>query len=213
MANHPHLHAWITLCSCRREFTNLHMHAHACPDLALSTAWRTNKVGVWRLRRSSTGCYNAMEGAQKPPPMTFLLPNLTQTNALPLLPLPEIPPDSEAQTPRGIIEQLDDLSRDEGIVLQLQGLLSLTDITSMYAPARYSHNARGLPGVDCTDARLPCAANSVVVHPTSKAAPEPTWNRPCFRGIQTSSPMVCHHGQLVLAQLPSHVHLDDSVSS
>ena len=154
-----------------------------------------------------------MDGNQQSPPMTFLLPNLTQTHALPLLPLPEIPPDSEAQTPRGATEQLDALLRDEDMVSQLQGLLQSTDITSMYAPATYSHNARGPPGVYCTDARLSFAASFGVILPTPKAASKLTWNRPCFRGIQTSSPMVCHHGLLVLAQLPLHVSLDANVSS
>lgn len=75
-----------------------------------------------------------MEGDRKPPPMTFLLPNLTQTHALPLLPLPEIPADSEAQCPRGASEQLDAFSRDGDIVSRLQGLLQSADVTSMYAP-------------------------------------------------------------------------------
>ena len=83
-----------------------------------------------------------MESDGKPPPMTFLLPNLTQTHALPLLPLPEIPPDSEAQCPKGAYEQLDAFSRDEEVVSQLQGLLQTTDTTSMYAPGLPSHNAR-----------------------------------------------------------------------
>ena len=64
--------------------------------------------------------------------MSFLLPNLTQTHALPLLPLPEIPVDSEAQCPRGASEQLDAFSRDEDIVSRLQGLLHSADIASMY---------------------------------------------------------------------------------
>ena len=75
-----------------------------------------------------------MEGDGKAPPMTFLLPNLTQTHALPLLPLPEIPPDSEAQCPTGTYEQLDAFSSDEEVLSQLQGLLQSADTTSMYAP-------------------------------------------------------------------------------
>ena len=83
-----------------------------------------------------------MEGDGKPPPTTYLLPNLTQTHALPLLPLPEIPPDSEAQCPTGAFEQLDVFSRDEELVSQLQGLLQTADTTSMYAPGLPSHNAK-----------------------------------------------------------------------
>ena len=66
--------------------------------------------------------------------MTFLLSNLTQTSALSLLPLPEIPVERDAQNSKESLEQQDALSKDEKIVSQLQGLLQTADISSMYAP-------------------------------------------------------------------------------
>lgn len=79
-----------------------------------------------------------MEGsssnAREAHPMTFLLSNLTQTNALSLLPLPEIPVDSDAQNSKESLEQQDAFSKDGDIVSQLQGLLQTADISSMYAP-------------------------------------------------------------------------------
>ena len=87
-----------------------------------------------------------MEEDNKCTPMTFLLPNLTQTHALPLLPLPEIPPDSKARSPTAESEQLDAFSRDNNLVSQLQGLLHATDISSMYAPSSLFTLSKGIPG-------------------------------------------------------------------
>ena len=70
--------------------------------------------------------------------MTFLLSNLTRTNALSLLPLPEIPVDSDAQNSKESLEQQDAFSKDGDIVSQLQGLLQTADISSMYAPEPFS---------------------------------------------------------------------------
>ena len=74
--------------------------------------------------------HDKMEDGSKAPSSTFALSNLTQTNALPLLPLPEDPfePSYEFQEAS---EQLDAFSKDPELLLELQGLLQAADVTSM----------------------------------------------------------------------------------
>ena len=71
-----------------------------------------------------------MENGSKAPLSSFALSNLTQTNALPLLPLPEDPfePVHDFQE---AFKRLDAFSRDPELVLELQGLLQAADVTSM----------------------------------------------------------------------------------
>ncbi|CAK0782901.1 hypothetical protein CVIRNUC_006096 [Coccomyxa viridis] len=72
-----------------------------------------------------------MEDSSKAPSSTFALSNLTQTNALPLLPLPEDPfePSYDFQEAS---ERLDAFSRDPELLLELQGLLQAADVTSIH---------------------------------------------------------------------------------
>ena len=71
-----------------------------------------------------------MEDSSKAPSRTFALSNLTQTNALPLLPLPEDPfePSYEFQEAS---ERLDAFLRDPELLSEIQGLLQAADVTSM----------------------------------------------------------------------------------
>ena len=110
-----------------------------------------------------------MRGNRKGPPMTFLLSNLTQTHALPLLPLPEIPLDSEAQNPKVASEQLDAYSRDEDVVSQLQGLLQSTDISSMYVPGLSCIVPQMDYEVLLIDKNTACAENFGAIFPMLRA--------------------------------------------
>ena len=71
-----------------------------------------------------------MEDGSKAPSSTFALSNLTQTNALPLLPLPEDPFEPSYYL-QDASEQLDAFSKDPELLSELQGLLQAADVTSM----------------------------------------------------------------------------------
>ena len=83
-----------------------------------------------RLLEKQCQHHDKMEDGSKVPLSTFALSNLTQTNALPLLPLPEDPfePPYDVQE---AFERLDAFSRDPELILDLQGLLQAADVTSM----------------------------------------------------------------------------------
>ena len=87
-------------------------------------------MSIDRLIEQRCRHHDKMEDGSKAPSSTFALSNLTQTNALPLLPLPEDPfePLHDFQDAS---ERLNAFSRDPDLVSELQGLLESADVTSM----------------------------------------------------------------------------------
>ena len=112
----------------------------ACPGAKLSStllgalpskhAKDCRATAFVRLLEQRCRHHDKMEDSSKAPSSTFALSNLTQTNALPLLPLPEDPfePSYDFQEAS---ERLDAFSRDPELLLELQGLLQAADVTSM----------------------------------------------------------------------------------
>ena len=121
--------AWERACSGTRSV----VHFSECPFLS---ALASKHAKVWKatafVRIVGQRCRHhvKMEDGSKVPLSTFALSNLTQTNALPLLPLPEDPfePPYDVQE---AFERLDAFSRDPELILDLQGLLQAADVTSM----------------------------------------------------------------------------------